>query len=224
MELEIVQAQQQFGRVKSASVEPKTPSTKPFLLQDALTSTSANTTAPAIPALEHPTTSSFVLRSPGHCCWGIYRPTYFTLPQSAQWELTWIVTYCVASITVFKPFPVSKSMYLFYFVFLLQLLSSHCSVVNSFGITTHINCSLIASFTFLQDYVYLAKRAICRILGECVACKEPITVKILFKLFTHFDYDNPLHVAFFSFVRISNLVPYKLSDIGDPQACYLCRV
>ena len=28
-------------------------------------------------------------------------------------------------------------------------------------------------------------------------------------------------VAFFSFLRISSLVPYKLSEIGDPRACYL---
>ena len=28
-------------------------------------------------------------------------------------------------------------------------------------------------------------------------------------------------VAFFSFLRISNLVPYKLSDIGDPQASFI---
>ena len=28
-------------------------------------------------------------------------------------------------------------------------------------------------------------------------------------------------VAFFSFLHISNLVPYKLSEIGDPQACFL---
>jgi len=27
--------------------------------------------------------------------------------------------------------------------------------------------------------------------------------------------------AFLSFLHISNLVPYKLSDIGDPQACHL---
>ena len=82
----------------------------------------------------------------------------------------------------------------------------------------------------LPDYdVYLAKRAIRRILGDCIARKEPITINILFKLFNHFNYDNPLHVcmralflvAFFSFLRISNLVPYKLSEIGDPRACYL---
>ena len=28
-------------------------------------------------------------------------------------------------------------------------------------------------------------------------------------------------VAFFSFLRISNLVPYKLSEIDHPRACYL---
>ena len=52
---------------------------------------------------------------------------------------------------------------------------------------------------------------------------------ILLKLFSHFDFHNHLHVcmralflvAFFSFLRISNLVPYKLSDVADPQACYL---
>lgn len=28
-------------------------------------------------------------------------------------------------------------------------------------------------------------------------------------------------VFFYSFLRISNLVPYQLSDIADPQACHL---
>lgn len=74
----------------------------------------------------------------------------------------------------------------------------------------------------------IAKRAIRRILGDLSLGKSRvITINILFKLFNHFDYDNPLHVciralflvAFFSFLRISNLMPYKLSNIGDPRAC-----
>ena len=129
----------------------------------------------------------------------------------------------------FKQFPVSKSVSLFYLVFLSRSLSSYRSVINYLGIITHINRSFGASLAFLQDYVYLAKRAIRRILGDCIARKEPITINILFKLFNHFDYNNPLHVcmralflvAFSSFLRISNLVPYKLSEIGDPRACYL---
>ena len=44
-----------------------------------------------------------------------------------------------------------------------------------------------------------------------------------------FSFDNHLHVcmptlflvAFFSFLRISNLVPYKLCDISDTQSCFL---
>ena len=48
-------------------------------------------------------------------------------------------------------------------------------------------------------------------------------------LFSHFDFHNHLHacmrdlflLALFSFLRISNLVPYKLSDVADPRACHL---
>ena len=77
--------------------------------------------------------------------------------------------------------------------------------------------------------VYLAKRALCRIMGDCVARKEPLTIEILLKLFSQFDFNIHLHVcmcalflvAFFLFLRISNLVPHKLSDIADPQACHL---
>ena len=61
-------------------------------------------------------------------------------------------------------------------------------------------------------------------MGDCVARKQPITIEILLKLFSQFDFNNHLHVcmcALFLFLRISNLVPHKLSDIADPQACHL---
>ena len=130
----------------------------------------------------------------------------------------------------FTPFPVSKTKYLCYLVFFSPSLSLYRSVVNYLGIITHINGSFGASLAFLQDYdVYLAKRALCRIMGDCVAQKEPITIEILLTLFSQFDFNNHLHVcmcalflvAFFLFLRISNLVPHKLSDIADPQACHL---
>ena len=106
------------------------------------------------------------------------------------------------------------------------------SVVNYLGIITHINRSFATSLAFLQDYdVYLAKRLVRRILGDCliVARKELITIEILLKLFSHFDFHNHLHVctralflvAFFSFLQISNLVPCKLSEVADLQACHL---
>ena len=74
------------------------------------------------------------------------------------------------------------------------------------------------------------------ILRNCVARKEPITIEILFKLVTQFDFNNHLHVcmrtlflvAFCSFFRVQCVqfsyvrVPYKFFDIVDTQACNLC--
>ena len=53
----------------------------------------------------------------------------------------------------------------------------------------HINRSFgTTSLAFLEDYnVYLAKRAVRRILGDCVARKEPVTIEILFKLFSQYS-------------------------------------
>ena len=68
-----------------------------------------------------------------------------------------------------------------------------------------------------------------RLLDDYVARKEPITIDILLRVFSLFEFSNPLHicmralflVAFFSFLRISNLVPYTLADDRDPKGCYL---
>ena len=73
---------------------------------------------------------------------------------------------------------------------------------------------------------FTSPQAVHRILGDRVVPNPPITVEILLQLFRLFDLGDHLHVcmcalflvAFFSFLRISNLVPYKLSDIGDAQA------
>ena len=81
----------------------------------------------------------------------------------------------------------------------------------------------IMTFTF-HSVPYVAIR-----LGDYVARKEPITIDILLRVFSFFDFSNPLHicmralflVAFFSFLRISNLVPYTLADVRDPKGCYL---
>ena len=84
----------------------------------------------------------------------------------------------------------------------------------------HINRSFVTTLTFLEDYnVYLAKPAVRRILEDCVAQKEPMTIDILFKLFSEFDFNNHLDVcmralflvAFFLFFRISNLVTFPIS-------------
>ena len=128
------------------------------------------------------------------------------------------------------PFPVTKHIYLSYLAFLANSLSSYRSVVNYLNILVHVNRSLGSDLTFLRDYdVYLSKRAVRRLLGDCVARKEPITFDILLRVFSLFNSHSSLHVcmhalflvAFFSFLRISNLVPCTRAAICDPGACHL---
>ena len=128
------------------------------------------------------------------------------------------------------PFPVTKHIYLSYLAFLANSLSSYRSVVNYLNISVHVNRSLGSDLTFLRDYdVDLSKRAVRRLLGDCVARKEPITIDILLRVFSLFNSHSSLHVcmralflvALFSFLRISNLVPYTRAAIRDPSACHL---
>ena len=53
--------------------------------------------------------------------------------------------------------------------------------------------------------VYLAKRAVRQILGDCVARKEPVTIEILFKLFSQYSISTIIcmfvcALSFFSFL------------------------
>ena len=107
------------------------------------------------------------------------------------------------------------------------------------SIISHINRSCGASFAYLRDYdVYLAKRVVRRILGDRVArpqkhrsllrsscIKKKKKKKVLLQLFRLFDLGNHLHgrmralflVAFFSILRISNLVPYSCPTLAIPR-------
>ena len=132
----------------------------------------------------------------------------------------------------FNPFPVSKQSYLAYLAFLSKSLSCYRSLVNYINILRHINKSLGADFSFMHDYdAFLTQRALWRIMGDCVRVTHPVTGDILFNVFQHFDWSNQLHicmyalflVAFFSFLRISNLVPYALADCHSDSAYFLRR-
>ena len=69
------------------------------------------------------------------------------------------------------------------------------------------------------------------IMGDSVRVTHPVTVDILLNIFQHFDFSNQLHicmhalflVAFFSFLRISNLVPYASADCHADNAYFLKR-
>ena len=128
----------------------------------------------------------------------------------------------------FNPFPVSKQSYLAYLAFLSKSLSCYRSLVNYINILKHINKSLGADFSFMHDYdAFLTQRALRRIMGDSVRVTHPVTVEILLNVFQHFDWSNQLHicmhalflVAFFSFLRISNLVPYALGPVYMEKSC-----
>ena len=81
----------------------------------------------------------------------------------------------------------------------------------------------------MHDYdSFLTQRALRCIMGDSVRVTHPVTVDILLNVFQHFDWSNQLHicmhalflVAFFSFLRISNLVPYSLVDCHSDNAYF----
>ena len=131
-----------------------------------------------------------------------------------------------------SPFPVSKPSFLAYLAFLSKSLSCYRSVVNYINILKHINRSLGVDFSFMHDYdAFLTLRALRRVMGDSVRITHPVTVDMLLNIFHIFDWSNPLHVcmhaaflvAFFSFLRISNLVPYKASDMAAVNTYFLKR-
>ena len=132
----------------------------------------------------------------------------------------------------FEPFPVSKQAFLAYLAFLSKSLSCYRSLVNYVNILKYINKSLGADFSFMHNYdAFLTQRAPRRIMGDSVRVTHPVTVDILLNIFQHFDFSNQLHicmhalflVVFFSFLRISNLVPYASADCHSDNAYFLKR-
>ena len=130
------------------------------------------------------------------------------------------------------PFPVSKETFLAYLAFLSKSLSCYRSLINYINILRHINRSLGADFSFMHDYdAFLMQRALRCVIGDLLHFTHPGTVDILLNVFRHFDWSNQLHVrmhaaflvAFFSFLRISNLVPYTLASCQSDTAYFLKR-
>ena len=84
----------------------------------------------------------------------------------------------------------------------------------------------------MNDYdSVLTLRGLHQVMGESVRSTHPITVDMLFSMFKRFNWSLPLHVcmqepflvAFFSFLRISILLPYSLTDLQSERAYFLTR-
>ena len=119
-----------------------------------------------------------------------------------------------------------------YLAFLYRSLTSFTSVRNYLSIFSHINKSLGYSCAFWGDYdSQLATRAVRRLLGDVTASKQAMTVDILLQILPHLDSGNIFHTCmaalflatFFSFLRISNLVPRTLRDFSNPHPLFLNR-
>ena len=130
----------------------------------------------------------------------------------------------------FSPFPVSKYVFLAYLVFLSHSLASYQSLLNYINILKHINNALGADLTFMFDYnCFLTQRGLRRVMGDHVYHTFLITIDILLRIFQSFQPRNVFHacmraaflVTFFSFLRISNLVPYTLSEVHSNASFFL---
>jgi len=131
-----------------------------------------------------------------------------------------------------QPFPVTKYTFISYLVFLSHSLSSYRSLINYITVLKHVNRALGASIDFMDDYdCYTTQRGLRRMLGDKVHHTLPITPEILLEICRSLDSSNTLHicmhavflVAFFSFLRISNLVPYRKADVSAPDQLFLHR-
>ena len=84
--------------------------------------------------------------------------------------------------------------------------------------------------SFMSDYdCFLTQRGLRRVMGDRVSHTFPITIDILLRIFHSFQPRNVFHaciraaflVAFFSFLRIFNLVPYTLSEVHSSASFFL---
>ena len=119
-----------------------------------------------------------------------------------------------------------------YLALLSRSLMPFTSVRNYLSILSHINKSLDYSCPCLGNYdLQLATQAIRRLLGDVTGCKHAMTVDILLPILPHLDSGNIFHtcmavlflVTFFSFLRLSNLVPRTLRDISNSHPLFLKR-
>ena len=84
----------------------------------------------------------------------------------------------------------------------------------------------------MHDYdVFLTKCGLCHVMGDSVCGTCSVTVDILLNVFRHFNLSCLLHVcmhaaflvALFSFLHMSNLVPYSFDDLSYSTNNFLQR-
>ncbi|XP_044165015.1 uncharacterized protein LOC122948955 [Acropora millepora] len=131
-----------------------------------------------------------------------------------------------------QPFPVQVTTILRYLAFLSASGRAFGTIQNHISSIKH--CHLLLGFALGWDSAYLfqlALRGSKRLLGTAPFRKLPITPNLLLSMARLVNLGNPLHaamwalflVAFFSFLRKSNLVAASPSTLSDklPRRCDL---
>ena len=127
-------------------------------------------------------------------------------------------------------FPVRKHIFHAYIAFLGRSLGSCASVNNYLAALKKVNILMGAEIDFMTDIESsLLKWSLRKILGENGNRKEEINIEILSGLCKVLDDSIPLHacmkalflVAFFSFLRKSNLLPRSQLEAAEGQGMFL---
>ena len=129
-----------------------------------------------------------------------------------------------------KPFPVQVTTILRYLAFLSASGRAFGTIQNHISGIKHFHLLLGFAPGWVSAYLFqLALRESKRLLGTAPFRKLPITPKLLLSMTRLFNLGNPLHaamwalflVAFFSFLRKSNLVADSPSATSDklPRRC-----
>ena len=119
-----------------------------------------------------------------------------------------------------------------YIAFLGKSLGSYLSLKNYLSALKKINLLLGADVEFMNDTgSNMLKRALRKILGENMNRKEEITIQLLSRICSILNASVPLHacmkviflVAFFSFLRKSNLLPRSVGESLGEDGMFLKR-
>ena len=130
-------------------------------------------------------------------------------------------TFC--ELRALQPFPISVESISLYVAYLVAQKRAYGTVLNHISSLKHAHQFAGYQLTWSSDYHFqLLLRGVKRFLGQAVSRKSAMTPSILHAAFALFDFSIPLHaamwalllVAFFTFLRKSNLVPDNRRQIS----------
>ena len=131
-------------------------------------------------------------------------------------------TFC--ELRVIQPFPIAVESISLYIAYLVAQKQAYGTVLNHISSLKHGHRLAGYELTWSSDYHFqLLLRGVKRFLGQAVSRKSPMTPSILHAAFDLFNFRIPLHVAmwalfliaFFTFLRKSNLVPDNTRQISS---------